>query len=87
MLISFFFLVVYEVLSPYTSESDMWLSRGGHVIVFLNMFDLLLLKVDVSQERSDSQRAFAGVLVAGHCLMFLSIVIEVVGVGLASRKE
>ncbi|CAM9792296.1 unnamed protein product, partial [Ectocarpus sp. 12 AP-2014] len=47
MLAAFFFLWVFEVLSPYKSESDMWLSRGGHAIVFLSMFDLLLLKVDV----------------------------------------
>ncbi|CAM9858548.1 unnamed protein product, partial [Ectocarpus sp. 12 AP-2014] len=63
MLIAFFFFAVFEVLSPYKSESDTWLSRGGHVIVFLSMFDLLLLKVDVSGERDQSQAAFAGVLV------------------------
>ncbi|CAM9570296.1 unnamed protein product, partial [Ectocarpus sp. 6 AP-2014] len=47
ILISSFFALFFEVLSPYKSESDTWLSRGGHVIVFLSMFDLLLLKVDV----------------------------------------
>lgn len=86
LLISFFFLVIYEVLAPYKSESDMWLSRGGHVIVFLSMFDLLLLKVEVSDESSESQRTFAGVLVAGHCLMFLAVVVEAVGVCYASSK-
>ena len=87
MLIAFFFFAVFEVLSPYTSESDMWLSRGGHVIVFLSMFDLLVLKVDVSDERDQSQAAFAGVLVAGHVLMVLAIVVEVIGVCYASRKK
>eukprot|EP00752_Nemacystus_decipiens_P018764 g16824.t1 len=86
MLISFFFFAVFEMLSPYTSESDMWLSRGGHVLVFLSMFDLLMLKVDVSGERNQSQAAFAGVFVAGHVLMFVAIVVEVVGVCVASRK-
>ncbi|CAN0242647.1 unnamed protein product, partial [Scytosiphon promiscuus] len=43
--IALFFSAVFDVLSPYKSESDMWLSRGGHVIVFLSMFDMLLLKV------------------------------------------
>lgn len=43
MLIAFFFFAVFEVLLPYRSGSDIWLSRGGHVIVFLSMFDLLLL--------------------------------------------
>ena len=28
----FFFSMVFDVLAPYTSESDMWLSRGSHVI-------------------------------------------------------
>ncbi|CAM9812920.1 unnamed protein product, partial [Ectocarpus sp. 6 AP-2014] len=46
-LMAFFFFATFEVLSPYKSEPDMWLSRGGHVIVFLSLFDLLLLKVDV----------------------------------------
>ncbi|CAN0341912.1 unnamed protein product, partial [Scytosiphon promiscuus] len=50
ILIALFFSAVFDVLSPYKSESDMWLSRGGHVIVFLSMFDMLLLKVDVSSE-------------------------------------
>ncbi|CAM9540886.1 unnamed protein product, partial [Scytosiphon promiscuus] len=45
MLIAFIFFGVLEILSPYKSESDMWLSRGGHVLVFLSMFHLLLLKV------------------------------------------
>ena len=87
MLIGFFFFAVFEVLSPYTSESDMWLSRGGHVIVFLSMFDLLLLKVDVSDERDQSQAAFAGVFVALHVLIILAIVVEVVGIFYASRKK
>lgn len=87
ILISSFFALFFEVLSPYTSESDTWLSRGGHVIVFLSMFDLLLLKVDVSDETDPSQAAFAGVLVAGHVLMVLAIVVEVVGVCWASRTR
>ncbi|CAM9614990.1 unnamed protein product [Ectocarpus sp. 12 AP-2014] len=86
LLISSFFALVFEVLSPYKSESDTWLSRVGHVIVFLSMFDLLVLKVDVSDERAQSQAAFAGVLVAGHVLMILAIVVEAVGICYASRK-
>jgi len=87
MLIAFSFFAVFEILAPYASGADMWLSRGGHVIVFLSMFDLLLLRVDVSGERDQSQAAFAGVLVAGHVLMMLFIVVEVVGVCYASRKN
>ncbi|CAM9878119.1 unnamed protein product [Ectocarpus fasciculatus] len=51
------------------------------------MFDLLLLKVDVSGERDQSQAAFAGVLMAGHLLMILAIVVEVVGICYASGKK
>ena len=87
ILISSFFALFFEILSPYKSESDTWLSRGGHVIVFLSMFDLLLLKVDVSDDTDQSQAAFAGVLVAGHVLMILAIVVEVVGVCWASRTR
>ncbi|CAN0412863.1 unnamed protein product, partial [Hapterophycus canaliculatus] len=77
MLIAFFFFAVFEVLPPYESESDVWLSRGGHIMVFLSMFDMLLLKVDVSHESDRSQAIFAGVLVAGHMLIVLAIVVEV----------
>ena len=87
MLMAFFFFAVFEIMLPYTSESDTWLSRGGHVIVFLSMFDLLLLKVDVSDERDQSQAAFAGVVVAGHVLMILAIVVEVVALCYGSRKK
>ena len=52
------------------------------------MFDLLLLKVDVSGERDQSQAAFfAGVLVAGHVLIILAIVVEVVAICHAFRKN
>ena len=87
ILIAVFFFAVFDVLSPYVSETDMWLSRGGHGIVFLSMFDLLLLKVDVSRERSQSQEVFAGVLVACHVLMLLTIVAQVVGICYASRRN
>ncbi|CAM9835026.1 unnamed protein product [Pylaiella littoralis] len=87
MLIAFFFSMVFEVLTPYKSASDMWLSRGGHVIVFLSMFDMLLLKVDVSGESDQSQAIFAGVLVAGHVLMIVAIFVEVVGICYASGNE
>ena len=87
MLFAFLFFVTFEILAPYKSASDMWLSRGGHVIVFLSMFDLLLRKVDVSGETDDSQASFAGVLVTGHGLMIVAIVVEVAAISYAARKE
>lgn len=86
MLFAFFFFTLFESLSPYESGTDTWLSRGGHVIVFLSMFDLLLRKVDVSGEREQSQAAFAGVFLAGHALMIVAIVVEVVGICCVSRS-
>eukprot|EP00752_Nemacystus_decipiens_P012380 g10972.t1 len=84
ILIAFFFFAIFESLSPYGSGTDMWLSRGGHTIVFLSMFDLLLLKVDVSGERDQSQAAFEAVLLTGHVLMILAIFVEVIGIYYAS---
>ena len=86
LLVAFFFFAVFESLSPYESYADRWLSRGGHVIVYLSMFDLLLLKVDVSGERDQSQAVFAGVMLAGHVLMIVVIVVEVVGMYHASKN-
>ncbi|CAM9486217.1 unnamed protein product [Scytosiphon promiscuus] len=86
MLFAFFFFAAFEILSPYKSVSDMWLSRGGHTIVFLTMFDLLMLKVDVSSESNQSQTIFAGVMVAGHVLMVLAIIAEIFGIYYASKK-
>lgn len=39
----------------------------------------------MSDERDQSQAAFAGVLVAGHVLIVLAIVVEVVGICLLPR--
>ena len=77
-----FFLAVSDVLSPYKSVPDMWLSRGGHIIMYFSMFDALLLKVDVSEKRSKSQHALAWVLVAGHV-----VVVEAIALFFAERQE
>ena len=84
---TFFFFLVSEVLSPYKSVSDMWLSRGGHLIIYFSMFDALLLKVDVSEESSESQHALAWVLVAGHVVMVVTIVVETIALYYAAREE
>ena len=84
---SLFFFVVSEVLSPYVSSSDAWLSRGGQVIILFSLYDALLLKVDVSRERSESQHMLAAVLVAGHVILILAIVVEAIGLCYAARQE
>ena len=87
MLIAFSFFVVFEILAPYKSDFDIWLSRGGHILVFLSMYDLLLRRVDVSGESDESQASFAGVLVAGHVLMILAVVVEIAAIIYAARRE
>eukprot|EP00903_Cladosiphon_okamuranus_P018661 g17175.t2 len=71
LVIAFVFVVVSEALAPYASRWDTWLSRMGHAVVFMSMYVALLLKVDVSDERADSQTVFEAVLVAAHACMIL----------------
>ncbi|CAN0528549.1 unnamed protein product, partial [Scytosiphon promiscuus] len=70
---TFIFFVASEVLSPYESVFDTWVTRCGHVLIFFSMFDVLLLRVDVAQESSDSQKVLAGVLVVGHLVMIVAM--------------
>lgn len=51
------------------------------------MYVALLLKVDVSDERADSQSVFEAVLVTVHACMILSVVVETfVVAGLWKRR-
>ena len=78
LMIAFAFIIISEVLSPYSSPRDTWISRMGHVVVFASMFVALLLKVDVSDERASSQRVFEAVLVAAHACMVVAVVAEAI---------
>lgn len=84
---SLFFFVVSEILSPYACATDTWLSRGGQVIILFSMYDALLLKIDVSKERSESQHVFAAVLVAGHVVLILTVLVEAIGICYAARRK
>lgn len=75
---AFAFVLVSEGLSPYASQWDRWISRAGHVIVFLSMYVALLLKVDATNERSESQKLLAGVLVAANVCMVVAVVFEAI---------
>ena len=86
VILSFFFLVVSEVLTPYESASDTWVSRSGHILIFFTMFNVLLLRVDVSKESSQSQRILAGVFVAGHAAMIVAVVGEAIVLWYTSRR-
>ena len=78
LMIAFAFVVISEVLAPYTSPWDTWISRMGHVVVFVSMYVALLLKVDVSDEQVGSQKIFEAVLVAAHACMILAVVVEAI---------
>lgn len=76
LVLAFAFFAVLEVLAPYISTVDSWLSRAGHIEVFMSMFQALLFKVDVSDERDDSQEVFGGVLLAANICMVVVVVAE-----------
>ena len=87
LLLAFVFVVVSEILSPYESRWDAWLSRIGHGVVYVSMYDALLLKVDVSDERAGSQRVFECLLVTAHACMVLVVVMETVLLACALRVQ
>eukprot|EP00903_Cladosiphon_okamuranus_P017273 g15917.t1 len=70
------FAMLSEALAPYASRWDTWINRTGHAVVTSSMYVALLLKVDVSNERADSQKTFEAVLVAAHACMLLVILVE-----------
>lgn len=76
LVLVFVFVMVSESLAPYASKQDSWISRVGHIVVFLSMFQALVIKVDVSDERSDSQELFGGVLLAANICMVAAVIAE-----------
>ena len=86
-LIAFTFLLVSEGLRPYASRWDTWVSRVGHVIVFLSMYVALLLKVDISKSSKRDQNIFAGILVAAHGVMVLLVIFETVALLYSMRNQ
>ncbi|CAM9152222.1 unnamed protein product [Ectocarpus fasciculatus] len=87
LLIAFAFALLSEGLAPYASRWDAWISRIGHIIVFLSMYVALLLKVDVSDERASSQEVFEAVLVAVHVSMVLVVLAEAAIQAWSLREE
>lgn len=78
LLLSTIFMVLSEILSPFSCHVEMWLYRAGHYVVFSSMFLALLLRVDISDENERSQEVFSGIIVLAHAVM----IIVVVGQGL-----
>ena len=76
LLLATTFMVVSEILAPFERPIDMWLYRMGHYVVFASMFLALLLRVDVSNERQQSQEVFSGVIIIAHAVMLLVVVAQ-----------
>lgn len=87
IVIAFTFFLVSESLRPYVSRWDSWVSRTGHVIVFLSMYVALLLKVDVSGERARDQNMFAGFLVAAHTVAIVAVIAETIALVFSLRTQ
>lgn len=78
LVIAVFFMLLAEALAPYASRWDVWLSRAGHAIVFLSMYEALLLKVDLSEERGGGKHMFAVILVVAHMCMIAAVAVEAI---------
>ena len=81
---------VSESIAPYQSKWDAWINRIGHVVVFASMYLALLLKIDVSNENTKSQKNFEVILVAVHGCMILAVIVEAVlmaAVSLRAEKQ
>lgn len=78
LVIAFSFVVVSERLAPYVSKWNSCISLTGHMVVFISMYVALLSKVNVSDERAESQEVFAGILVVANACMVVAVVVEAV---------
>ena len=86
LMIAFVFFGISESLSPYSSKWDKWVNRMGHIIVYTSMYIALLLKVDVSGERDESQKLFEILMVVLNCIMIIAIIVETFFIGCSMRK-
>lgn len=87
LMIAFIFVLLTEVLRPYQSEWDAWVSRAGHVIVVFSMFLAHLLATDVAAKDDRDQEVLARVLVAGQVCMILAVVGEAVSMACVLRED
>lgn len=84
------FIAISEMLAPFVNPMDAWLHRSGAWVVFFSMYLGLLLKVDASDEDSQSQQVFAKILIAANAGLILAVVTQaVVSVrqGLVSMRD
>lgn len=72
------FIAVSEMLSPFVNPMDAWLYRSGTWVVFFSMYLALLLKVDASDEDSQSQDMFAKILITANAGLVLAVLVQAV---------
>lgn len=72
------FIAISEMFSPFADSMDMWLYRSGMWVVFFSMYLALLLKVDASDEDSQSQHVFATLLIAANVGLVFAVVVQAV---------
>ncbi|CAM9161301.1 unnamed protein product [Ectocarpus sp. 13 AM-2016] len=77
------FMGVSDTLSPFVDPLDAWLYRCGTWVIFFSMYLALLLKVDASDEDSQSQVVFAKVLIAANVALVVMVVAQA---GLSFRR-
>lgn len=87
LVIAFTFVLISEGLATYGSRWDTWISGTVHAAVVVSVYAALLLKVDVSDERSSNQRLFEVDLVAVHVAMVVTVVLETFVLACALRAE
>lgn len=67
---------LFEWLAPFADTLDAWLYRSGTWVISFSMYLALLLKVDASDEDSQSQESFSKVLIAANVAIFLMIFVQ-----------
>ena len=86
-LLAVVFSSVSEILNPFAEPLDAWLYRCGTWVIFLSMYLALLLKMDATDEDSNSQEVFAGFLIAAHVGMVLFVIANAILSALKGLRE
>ena len=78
LLLAFVFTLISEVLAPHVSQTDAWVCRLGHAVVFSSLYYALLLEGNLFWINRALQNTFEVILVAMHSAMVLAIIGEIV---------
>lgn len=76
MVIVFGFFGIAEGLAPYESTWNAWISRSGHVIIFMSLYVALLLEGSAREANDNNYLAFEVILVFAHGCLVLALVVE-----------